>query len=293
MSIAHAAASSRIAIAEESPAALAYSDAMPATTSRELSATQSDSSPSDPLQLMREAEAAVGTLTAYLTRADAPPPAFLDPAVRLEAAGVRSRLHARLDARERRSMQIEAPAWTLDDHRAALLCAYRIQPRAARRRPACCACSSRDGDAWRVSNCTGAGAMSPVRWLLFAALLAVLPSPACAWSPPAAQQAAITPTWSKPGPPACRDHASLPPRWPQRARARTRAGRAFGILAAHWATKAARKTCSADDTPHAAPRATCRCAAGWRRRRWNPATTPPPSTTSTPCSASPAAAIAS
>ncbi|MBB1472247.1 DnaJ domain-containing protein [Luteimonas sp. MC1782] len=153
ISIAHAAASSRIAVAEESPAALAYSDATPAATSRASSATQSNSTPSDPLQLMREAEATVGTLTAYLTRTDAPAPAFLDPAIRLQAAGVRNRLHARLDARQRRSMQIEAPAWTLDDRRAALLGAYRIQAARGTQETGLLRLQlARDNDAWRVSE---------------------------------------------------------------------------------------------------------------------------------------------
>lgn len=141
ISIAHAAASSRIAAPEAStPAPPSYSES-PIST------------PTDPLQLMREAEAAVAALTAYLTGNDAPAPAFLDPAVRLQAAGVRSRLHARLDARQRRSMEIEAPAWTLDDRRAALLGAYRIQAARGTRETGLLRLQlARDGDAWRVSE---------------------------------------------------------------------------------------------------------------------------------------------
>ena len=150
-SIAHAAASSRIGVPEQSPPP--PSSPSTAAPNAPAPALQSSSAPSDPLQLMHEAEATVGALTAYLTQADAPSPAFLDPTVRLEALGARSRLHARLDARQRRDMEIQAPAWTLDDRHAALLGAYRIRGTRGTQETGLLRLQlARHDDAWRVSE---------------------------------------------------------------------------------------------------------------------------------------------
>jgi hypothetical protein len=84
--------------------------------------------PADPLQLFREAEAALRTVTAYLTDTGADP-AWLDPATGLEAAGIRAQLRIRHHHIARPLMRIDVPNWTLGTGAASVLGAYRLGDR--------------------------------------------------------------------------------------------------------------------------------------------------------------------
>ncbi|MBB6599037.1 DnaJ domain-containing protein [Luteimonas sp. MC1825] len=137
------------------PAPASASIATPATRSAPVASSiaSAPSLPGDPLQLMREAEASLGAVTTYLTLAEARSPAFLDAAIRLEAAGIRTNLHARLNARQRRRMVIQSPAWTLGQERASLLAGYSVQARREIQETGLLRLQLvRHGDAWRVAE---------------------------------------------------------------------------------------------------------------------------------------------
>ncbi|TWT21077.1 J domain-containing protein [Luteimonas marina] len=80
----------------------------------------------DPLQLFREAEETLRSVAAYLAAEGGPAPPWLDMPTGLEAAGIRNELHARHDAGKRPRMDIDSPNWTLGNHSASMLGAYRL-----------------------------------------------------------------------------------------------------------------------------------------------------------------------
>ncbi|MBJ6978110.1 J domain-containing protein [Luteimonas sp. MC1895] len=80
----------------------------------------------DPLQLFRQAEAAVDSVSAWFSSGRGGEPLWLDLPVSLEAAALRQDLRARHDARQRGRMSVNHPNWTLGTESASMSGAYRF-----------------------------------------------------------------------------------------------------------------------------------------------------------------------
>ncbi|MGY1529591.1 J domain-containing protein [Luteimonas sp. A649] len=91
--------------------------------------TKAEAAPEDPMQLFLEAEDTIRGITDYLLTTSSTEPAWIDMPTRLEAAGLRSRLHTRHEGRAPRRMELDAPNWTLDSGAASMSAAYRLDAR--------------------------------------------------------------------------------------------------------------------------------------------------------------------
>lgn len=109
--------------------------------------------PSDPLLLMREAEATVQTLLGYLAADGAPAPGWLDARTGRRAASARQDLLARNGEPLQPRLRIDAPNWTLGADAASVHGLYRL---ADNGRPlehgALYIQLTRHGSDWRVSS---------------------------------------------------------------------------------------------------------------------------------------------
>lgn len=106
----------------------------------------------DPLQLFRDAEAAVDSVSAYFSGRGTEP-LWLDLPISLEAAALRQDLHARHDPRQRGRMSLDHPNWTLGTESASMSGAYRFGGRRGIAETGVLHVGlARRGDHWRIAR---------------------------------------------------------------------------------------------------------------------------------------------